>query len=211
MNLTYIEDLIDPPANRSLAFQDLPNIMDTSIANLFLIYKNDRQNAFIVDAPYSAIEMIFYWCVGEHRTDVKNGVPSINPVKISTDIKTNDGSLATSPGIVPHPLFPEDSRRDVLPSTLILSGGKDKQDNYSIEYESNNALKTYLKNTLNGITFLSTYSAESDSAEVMTSALYESITIGNSSKTMTFQQAKDLQLKSVDTVVTNIATSLSNK
>lgn len=213
-NLTHVHESGYTPANRSIAFLDLPNIKDTSIANSFVIYKDDKQQQYGDPfVPHSAIEILFYWCVGEHVTEVKNGIPSSNPIQISTNVKTTHGNITTTPEIIPNPLMTEAVRLvvPIVVNALVLSGGKDKEENYMVDITSNGVLSNYLFNMMNGESNIGFTAATSDSAEVITSALYDPITIGNVSETMTLQQAKDLQIKTVDTIIANIATSLSNK
>jgi len=211
MNITYLYQASDDisVANHSIAFLDLPNIMNTAIANQFLIYKYDKQERYGDPfLPHYAIEIMFYWCVGEYSTEVKNGIPSSKPVQISTDVKTLNGTIPVSPDIFPNPMI---KPRFPQISALVLSGGKDKQENYTVDSPSRVALSDYLMAMLKGETYTSSFSPTSDGAALITSALYDPITIGNVSKTMALQQGIDSQLKTVDTVITNIATSLTNK
>ena len=212
INMTHVDKNTRPAANRSIAFLDIPNVMDVSIANIFLIFKNDRQEQFGRPfIPHSAIEILFYCCVGEHDTQVVDGIPSSNPIKISTDVKTMEGVFETSPDVIPDPLTSEDTRHLIEESALVLSGGKDKQENYTVDRDSRETVRFFLSKMMEGTTYSANADYGSDGAEVITTALFNPVTIGKRNGSMTFQQERDLQLKTVNTLVANIATSLSNK
>ncbi|EPE26743.1 hypothetical protein GLAREA_02657 [Glarea lozoyensis ATCC 20868] len=167
-------------ATGSLAFSSMPNILETTIANSFIIYQKDVNAE---TRSFGAVEILLNWCVSTFNT-------TVDAAKSETHAVTNSTNVVTANG----------------PNGALILRATEGTIDYTVDSQANLAMQSYLASTLSGSYSAGFGYFSTDAAMAISGALYERTALAS----VTGQAKEDMQFGGIMNATQNIAVSMTN-